>query len=325
MCAADGALSVWGFGDGHACGYYRVTLPLDALAAHGHQIGTSYGWHNDARGHRVIVGQRVSKIEALPIWRRLRPNHRLVWETDDDLWSVDPSNLAAYWAYGASTLDAAEAAIDAAHMVTVSTQPLADLLRQRHNNVVLLPNRIDGRMLDIERPRRDRVTVGWAGGDSHLRDIGMIAGTLARYCRRNPDVRVHTIGTDFRRALRLPGDFTPWQAQIWDYYRALDFDIGLAPLVASTFNNAKSSIKCVEYASLGIPVIASDEPPYREFVEHGVNGFLVKRDHEWATYLNYLVADEGLRKDMGAAAKERAAEQTIQKHWHAWADAYASL
>lgn len=320
-------LNIWGFHDGHACGYYRLTLPLDALAANGHTIGTSHGWDDRARQARIIVGQRISRTEALPIWRRLRPTHRLVWETDDDMWHVDPSNSAAYWAYGAATLDAAQAAIDCAHLVTVSTEPLAAAHRAMHPHVpvAVLPNSIDARMLDIERPRHDRLTIGWAGGDSHLRDLGVIAATLRRLAERNPDVRLHTIGTDFRAALRFGGDFTAWQAQIWDYYRAIDFDIGVAPLVSSTFNNSKSAIKAMEYAALGIPVVASDEPPYRDFVVHGETGFLVRRDHEWATYLGELISDDALRRKLGEAAKERVAGYTIQKHWEQWAAAYASL
>jgi glycosyltransferase involved in cell wall biosynthesis len=81
----------------------------------------------------------------------------------------------------------------------------------------------------------------------------------------------------------------------------------------------------LEAAALGIPVIASDAEPYREFVVHGVTGFLVRRDHEWLTYLQQLAGDEGLRESMGHKAREHARAFTIENNWHLWEQAYGRL
>lgn len=318
-------MKVWGFHDGHACGYYRVLLPFDALNAAGHDTGVSWGWDDQAEQAPIVVGQRVSKTDALPIWRRLRARHKLVFETDDDVWSIDPTNLGAYAAHGLSTLDATEQAVRVAHMVTVSTEPLAEVLRKHHDNVVVLPNHIDGALLELERPRRDRVTVGWAGGDSHLRDMAVLASHLRRFLGRNPHVEFHNLGTDFRGVLKIPGRFTGWQANIWDYYRTIDFDIGVAPLADLPFNRSKSAIKALEYAALGIPVVASDSEPYRPFVLDGTTGFLVRKEHEWGRRLYELANDEAMRTEMGAKAKAHAATWTIQNGWPLWQAAYEQL
>lgn len=318
-------MKVWGFHDGAACGYYRITLPFDVLTAKGHDIGMSYGWADQARDYPIIVGQRVSKVDAVAIWRRLRPTHKLVYETDDDLWSVDPLNFSAHRAHNPAMLDAAEQTIRVSHMVTVSTEPLAEVLRRHHDNVVVLPNHIDGRLLDLERPRRDKVTVGWAGGDSHLRDLTAIAPYLKRFLARNPGVEFHNVGTDFTTLLRIPGRNTGWSADIWGYYRNIDFDIGIAPLAPTVFNRSKSAIKALEYAALGIPVVASDSEPYRPFVLDGVTGFLVRRDHEWEQRLRDLAHDEAMRTEMGAKAKQHAADWTIQNGWRRWENAYRQL
>lgn len=318
-------MRVHGFHDGHACGYYRILLPFDAMAAHGHDITTSYGWDETARQANVIVGERVGRHGALPVWRRLRAQHKVVYETDDDVWSIDPTNFSAMITHDAATLDANEEAIRAAHLVTVSTEPLAEVLRRWHDNVVVLPNHIDGRLLDLQRPQREKLTVGWAGGDSHLRDLQMVAPQLRRFLERNPAVEWHNIGTDFRPYMKLTGRFTPWQSDTWDYYRAIDFDIGLAPLVDMPFNRSKSAIKAMEYAALGIPVIASDREPYRPFVLDGVTGYLVRDEHEWTKRLRELVNDNAMREEMGRKAKEQAAAWTIQKGFRLWEQAYAGL
>jgi glycosyltransferase involved in cell wall biosynthesis len=318
-------MKVFGFHDNSACGYLRVTLPLDMLAHQGWQIQTAVGWDDRALDYPLVVGQRVGKPEALPLWQGMKAlDQKLVYETDDDMWSIDETNFRALQEHSPLLLDAASEAIRVAHLVTVSTAPLGEVVGQFNPNVAVLPNHIDGRMLDLERPRRGRLVVGWAGGDSHMKDIQVLAPHLKRFLRKNPQVEFHNIGTDFCRVFGIPARWTGWN-DVWDYYRTIDFDIGLAPLAPIRFNRSKSHIKALEYAALGIPTIASDEPPYRDFVLHGVTGYLVRRDHEWGQYLRELVNDAGLRESMGRKAREHAAEFTIQRGWRLWADAYESL
>lgn len=315
---------VFGFHDNSACGYYRITLPLDYLAHKGWDVQTACGWDERARDFDVVIGQRVGRTHALPIWRRLRPDHRLVYETDDDFWTIDEWNLRARAEHSPAVIDAVEQAIRVAHVATVSTGPLAEVVAAHNPNVRVLPNHIDGRLLGMERPRRDRLTVGWAGGDSHLRDWQELAPHLKRFLARRDDVDLHVIGTDFARVYGIPARVTGWQ-ELWAYYGSVDFDIGLAPLADTVFNRSKSPIKAVEYGALGIPVIASAVGPYADYVLDGVTGFLVRRDHEWSRYLRLLVEDTALREEMGRKAKEQAAEFTIQKGWTRWAAVYEEV
>lgn len=318
-------MRIFGFHDGHACGRYRILLPFDQLQKHGHDVDVNWGYHDRCENYRIIVGQRVGKPEALPIWRRMKARHRLVYETDDDVFSIDPTNAAAYLTHSPEVVDAVEFAAGVADLVTVSTQPLAEVMRRYNDNVVVLPNHIEAALLDVQRPRRERVTVGWAGGDSHLIDFAAIADQLRRFLRRNPHVDFHNIGTSYLRPFQLPGRHTGWAADMWDYYRSIDFDIGIAPLADTVFNASKSAIKAIEYAALGIPVIASDVEPYREFVIDGVTGYLVRREHEWSRRLYELANDEAMRTEMGAKAREHAADRTIEKGWPLWEAAYRSL
>jgi glycosyltransferase involved in cell wall biosynthesis len=114
-----------------------------------------------------------------------------------------------------------------------------------------------------------------------------------------------------------------WTTDIDTYYRSLDFDVGIAPLRPIGFNKAKSPLKALEFAALGIPIVASDWGPYSEFVCHGETGFLVPygQDHLWRRYLSALIEDEVLRIEMGEAAREHATGCTIQEHGGRWAEA----
>lgn len=321
-------LRVTAIEDGTACGYYRVRLPFEHMAANGIDATYVQQGGDISDDAPIVVAQRMGypgfELDWLKMWRK----HKLVWETDDDLWSVDVTNRRPAAVYTPEMLKAVEHCASTAHMVTVSTEPLAEVMRQFNPNVVVIPNHIDGELLNVERPKCDRVTVGWAGGDSHLRDWWYVAPHLRRFLARNPEVGFHNIGVDFRRAAKLDLEqcrYTGWAIDLFDYYRNIDFDIGLAPLAPMVFNRSKSHIKALEYAALGIPVIASDVAPYRDFVIDGVTGFLVSRDHEWEQRLRDLVNDEAMRAEMGAKAKEHARNYVIQDGWRLWADAYRRL
>jgi hypothetical protein len=321
--------------DDSGCGYYRIKMPLRELAAHGHDVHLELGEKVQARTAAdwpLIVGQRIDKRDALPSWRRLRATSKLVYEIDDDIFSVEQVNWQAYSIYSSPRVaDAIGHAAEVANLVTVTNEHLAQVMRQFNENIAILPNYVPGWVLDLPREGGGRPVAGWQGGASHGRDIGELARPLRVFLDRFPGWDAVLLGTDYRPTIRAPQDrclFRPW-IKIGDdaeaYYRALDFGIGLAPLVPTVFAKSKSYVKPLEYAARGIPCIASDVTPYSEFILHGVTGFLVRYDHEWLKYLSELASDAQLRADMGAKAREHARAFTIDRNWQKWEAAYGGL
>jgi hypothetical protein len=320
-------LRIHAFHDKSGCGEYRIKIPLGELARHGHEIQLELGGTGEAaRGWQIVVGQRMDKHDALPIWRRLGLTSKLVYEIDDDVFCVEPVNAMAHSVYGQPvTQDSVIHAAEVADLVTVTTEPLAEVMRKHNPNVVVIPNVVPDAILDIERPRRDRLVLGWAGGASHAADILMIAAQVRRFLDRHPRAQMHLIGTDYGPTIRRPCRFTRWDADLMAYYRNIDFDIGLAPLTGTRFDRSKSNIKALECAALGIPVVASDVEPYRDFVIDGVTGYLVRREDQWFARLRDLANDDAMRTEMGAKAREQATAWTITKGWQRWETAYQSL
>jgi glycosyltransferase involved in cell wall biosynthesis len=315
--------------DGAACGRIRILQPAEQLKLHGHDVTTSVDWESGKENilsSKILVGQRLSRLEGAELWRSLKPGRQLVYELDDDFWHIDPSNLGAYLRHGVTHQFAMETIIEQSDLVTVSTYPLAEVVRPHNSNVRVLPNCIDGRILDMVRPRHpDKIVIGWAGGDSHVRDLALVIPTLRRLLNQNRNVEFHTIGADFLTLFKVPGRHTPWQEDLFDLYRAMDFDIAIAPLTNTIFNQSKSGIKAMEAMALGIPVVASDVEPYRGVVKDGITGFLVRERHKWMGKLRELINDPDLRERMGQAGKRAAGKMTIQTGWKGWEDAYASL
>jgi len=318
-------------------GYYRVRLPIEELGRHDGFVtscerATVYVKPDDAD---VIVAHMAGSANdpsgAVRIhqwWRTLRKSCRRVYELDDDPFELEGHNPAFADFNAETSRDSLEFCIRTADLVTASVEPLAEKMRRYNRNVVVCKNRIDESMLAMERPRRDKLVIGWAGGPSHSKDMLVASYGLRRVLDWYPKtVEGHFVGADLRRPVRRDGRvrFSKWAQKTVDYYRLIDFDIGVAPLRPGVFTDAKSAIKALEYGALGIPVVASAVTPYNDYVIDGVTGFLVRTEREWAQRLRDLIEDEAMRGEMGRKAKEVAAQHTIQNGWTDWADAYASI
>jgi glycosyltransferase involved in cell wall biosynthesis len=319
-------VKIFGFHDASGCGEYRVKIPLGELARHGHDVKLQLGGTGEAaQGYDIVIGQRMDKHDALPVWRRLKATSRLVYEIDDDVFCVDKVNWMAHRVYSKPLpQDAVIHAAEVADLVTVTTEPLAEVMRRYNPNVAVLPNHLPAEALDIQRPRRDRLVIGWAGGASHGADVAMVAAQVRRVLDRT-GAELHLVGTDYSETFKRPARFTRWDPDLLAYYRNIDFDIGLAPLTGTPFDRSKSNIKALELAALGIPVVASDVEPYRDFVVDGVTGYLVRKEHEWSKRLFELANDEAMRTEMGAKARETARSWTVDRGWRQWETAYEEL
>jgi glycosyltransferase involved in cell wall biosynthesis len=322
--------------------FYRFELPLRQLEQHGHEVtfrsvnddvGATVT-QSDMAGHDVIIGQRLNVHSGMEAWRRSRgPFSRLVYDADDDVFSVNPDNWSAYQLYDKPEIqDAVYHLTQVSDLVTVTTEHLAGVMREHTGNesTMVLPNCIPAFVLDMARQERARPAVGYQGGANHGTDVAVIAASVRRFLKRFPDWDLRLGGTDFRPTFKVGerAKYSRW-VPVYDdppgYYATLDFDIGLAPLAMRPFDFSKSNVKVLEYAARGIPAIATDCEVYRSFIKHGENGFLVKAEHEWLKYMSVLAGDDDLRLRMGEAARADARSWLIEDHWVKWEQAYQGL
>ncbi|HJT02277.1 MAG TPA: glycosyltransferase [Pseudonocardiaceae bacterium] len=350
--------------DQQGCGWYRIKLPLDALVELGHSVGyscdlneTPAEWAGEPP--EVLIGQRVSNLAASVLWQALSgqdgalralqweqpglfaltpgwvwrvlreeaPRPRLVYELDDDLFSVAQSNKLAYATFGKSDVQQRiRMNLQVSAQVTVSTDPLAAALADQpgldpaaldiHVVPNYLPDWLPERGEALPTAWTPTTVVGWAGSATHQEDVAECAPYVRRFLDRTPGAELHTVG------MRWGSErYTPWSKSVEDFYRTLDFDIGLAPLRPSVFNRSKSAIKVMEYQALGIVPVASNVGPYADYLRDGEDGLLVDRPHQWATALRELASDPGTRAQLARAGWERARTLTIGQHVDEWASA----
>jgi glycosyltransferase involved in cell wall biosynthesis len=339
--------------DEAGCGWYRLIQPFAHLG--GGWSGTcstrlprkGIDDNEDGQGdadwsdYDIVVGQRVCKPGTSALWQRVCRSGKVatVFELDDDLLALDDDNPAKPFFDRPDIRANLVANLRAADTVTVTTPALAEAVAPFNPNVHVLPNYVDASVLEIPRPTGDDragagVVVGWQGSATHAADFALVWPHLDRLLCAVPKAWLALFGKNYvperARARKLAAGrlvWHDWVSSDWPTYYAkvAMFDVGLAPLRDTPFTRAKSGLKAVEYAALGIPAVVSPSPAYREVVEHGVTGLVVRADHEWFSRLRRLVNDDQLRTDMGEAARERAAALTYQGNAWRWREVYAAL
>ncbi|GAB4010166.1 glycosyltransferase [Nocardioides ultimimeridianus] len=318
--------------------HYRVNAPLTEAAWQGlarFDFGAQLGV-GAAVGADVIVGQGpVQKLaDAVEELSTVAPRPRIaVLEHDDDYLSPRPDNpmFAAdritHEQYVARVLPEIRRSLERADLVTVSTPYLAETYAQHTDApIVVLPNTIDEVLLEVPQPVRrpgEQLRVGWAGSATHVLDWRVCADGV-RYGLSKARAHLVMMGADFRGLVGYKdAEFLPWAGSIDEYYLPLTtWHVALAPLADDAFNRSKSALKALEAGAFGVPLVASDAGPYRDFVVHGETGFLCRTDSDWMKALRALSQDEEMRRAMGLRAREVARSFTTQAWAPRWIEAY---
>lgn len=326
--------------DRGGCGHYRLLFPTEVLAAEGHDVvvadsidathqvdGRPLLAHVDAD---VVVLQRplarrtVETIEVLQ-----RHGVAVVVEIDDDFHALP----AGHGAKRATSVAAnpnhnrrwLRKACDLADLVTVTTPALADRYGS-HGRVAVLPNYVPAEYLSVpSRHRTVAPTVGWTGSVvTHVGDLEVMGGVI-------PEVLVET-GARFvswgvgltEQAIGVKGRVRPWADLRGAYPRQVaDLDVGLVPLADIPFNEAKSWLKGMEYAALGVPFIASPRAEYLRLGREVLPSvFVAATPEEWSEGVRVLCDSPAMRADVAGLNREAARTMTYEQHAHRWWDAW---
>lgn len=308
-----------------ACAYYRMVLPYKALKQNGYNIIIDPE-DIDFVNADVLVFQRQhdeTAIQKIIKWKNR--GKKIVLDFDDNLFLIEPDNPAKK-IYDSTALKLMEIVLSIADAVTVTVKPLADSYSRFNKNIVILPNCIDENVPRTKAEKSQKTVIGWQGSPTHFGDLKEIKSVINELGR--------TYAFDLVLAGFNPkGMFARSTCRPWirfsdnlDHYGLFsDFDIGLCPLKNTPFNECKSDIKFLEYASLEIPTIASKIITYGN-IKHGETGYVARNYSDWKNHLSALLSDRKRREEIGKAAKEYVlAERTIQKNIWRWEELFNNL
>lgn len=336
------------------CGWYRFLFPANALAGDAN-VEISIRQSIGKVRYRPGLALRLAEEPDYDVAVLQRPFNRLlaaaipllkshgvavVVDMDDDVSNLPPGHGAFMQLHPRASEEHnwrnAELACLVADLVTVSTPPL---LRRyaSHGRGAVLRNCVPEEYLDVTsalKPlaRKSHLTVGWSGaltvhpGDLEVCRMGIARGLGDAHFRAVAPERASGLARDeVHRRLQIPEaqrDVAPWAELRSDYPAFVaGFDVGIAPLANNGFNQAKSALRGLEYAALGVPFIASALPEYRRLEALGV-GVLAAKPRDWERELRRLVGSAELRAETAARARETISGLTYEANAHLWPEAW---
>ncbi len=329
--------------DGTGSGLYRMKWPAQAVAAAGKPVtvlprppqivvddaGTVHGI-NIGTG-KVVVFQRPGSYQvtqAIPLLQK--QGIKVIIDQDDSLSTIHPRNVAfkTYDPRTSHNLNWMHAArsCELADWVTVTTEALAEEYG-KHGRVTVIPNHIPESYLRIPRPSNEIPIVTWAGWtNTHVDDL-LVTGGLINQVLIDTGAKFAAFGDekifmDLAIRNRPPNEYWGFSS-IQDYpQRLIKADIGLVPLKKSQFNESKSRLKSLEYASLGVVPVASPTPDNLQLHEMGV-GLIAEKPKDWYTHVRDLILDNDMRMEMSKKCREVASELSIEGNWNLWWDCWS--
>lgn len=139
-----------------------------------------------------------------------------------------------------------------------------------NDNLLWLPNFADADLYDPIPFREDKkIVVGWGGGATHYTSwyaSGLLTAFRRVYQRHSKDIQLTLVTGDQTLVHKLK-DCNPSSTRsdrLLYPQEISKFDIALAPLCGE-YDRRRSWLKIAEYSLSGIPWIASDIDPYRDY------------------------------------------------------------
>lgn len=320
------------FKTGTANAHYRAILPLAELQRRGHEIvwPSDHAIADELRGtpdwDLLHVQQFVSPEDLAAIMRLRQQGVAVVWDTDDDVLAA-PKGSDPYKALGRRrgvkrAFRQTVGIASASSLMTTPSEHLAQIYRDAGvAHVACIENHLW--TADVGQPRRRHagIVIGLTAASEHTSDIEKlgIVQALRAILQEHEGVRVVAIGCD----LKLGGHRYSHRATVpIDRLVACEseFDIGLAPLVDTAFNRARSNIKLKEYGAAGATWLASPVGPYRGMGEP--EGGQLVDDRGWYEAIEGLIVDYRRRGELARRARAWARTQTIQQAGAQWETAF---
>lgn len=265
--------------DKNGCGFYRTIIPFNYLISkHEYDITELFTFVFDlnyiTRAGSIRFQRQVTdaQIKVMSEYRKVitkcKSDTKLIYEVDDLVHEIEPSNIIAYQFYTNSRKNNLVSGMNMCDKVTVSTDFLKDYYQDKFNvrNIHVIPNYLP-KFLWGDKGKRDKSSkegekprILWAGSASHVGKGGDLEFLMPLIKKTKKEFQWVFFGVLPPELTGQPEyEFHEW-ADFWSYPAALDAinaDLAICPIKDTIFNYAKSDLKVLEYTALGLPSISS--------------------------------------------------------------------
>lgn len=294
--------------------YWRMQLPALTAKATGYDVEL-IPQNTQARECDVVCLNRPASAHHVKIVQRLLSDgYAVVIDMDDSLGRVPPNHSLYPQAKELDTY--CKQACQLATVVTGTTQGVVDDYGFGHG--VVIPNYVPRSFLEyIPMNKPEMKLVGWFGTKaSHANDLEETKGGVAKALAETPNSRFGYVGMkheaqDIAEALKIKNGVGGYG---WFGDRDLlmqaiaSMDVGIVPLEGSLFNDSKSWLKMLEFASVGVATVGSPTKENTRIAVLGV-GELAYYPNEWYRKVKQLLNNESYRTDTTGRSKN-----AVEKH-----------
>lgn len=190
--------------------------------------------------------------------------------------------------------------------IITSTKFLEERMKRYNKNVYRVPNSLDHKSFIYRLDNAGvKPTIGWVGMMMwRVEDLKCVSGPIKTVVQKH-DLNFHHSGIMLDKPMWIADALGIEESRVTGFSGArpqyyghifMPIDIGIVPLTNNQFNEAKSSLKGMEYALSGIPFVASDTQEYRDLAEEGA-GRIAKTNKDWLKHLNKLIDPEVREED----------------------------
>lgn len=245
---------------------------------------------------------------------------KLIIDIDDNIYaaSVDnPGNKAKDW------IKELELSMRIADGLTVSVPSLKTLYSQLNKNIYVKPNGMDFKMWKFKVKPHKGIRIGWEGAYGHRDDLELVYPAIKELIKKYK-VKFVIMGANVKAGLKPP-DFEV-EHHDWvgfaDYPKklaSLRLDIGLSPLIDSSYNRCKSNLRILDNSMFMIPIVASPVENLK-----GMPCLYASSNYEWYEQIEKLILSKELREKQGLEqyefVKNNFSETDLVKPLYEWMD-----
>jgi glycosyltransferase involved in cell wall biosynthesis len=250
----------------------------------------------------VFIQKRLLLPQYVALLRAVRP---IVYDFDDAVYAPWP-RLDTAVSEGQASLNRGllTATLKLASSVVAGNEELAVRARRHSPAVTVVPTSVKLSETVKKHESARHLTLGWIGTDGNLVYLERMPTILERLNER-PDrsLKLKIVCSRPPPAASRHFEFKQWSLEE-ETDDLLSFDVGIMPLVDNEWARGKCGFKLLQYASAGLPVVASPVGVNREIVGAGRSGFLAETDDDWVTALETLASDACLRQSMGNSGRD---------------------
>lgn len=240
---------------------------------------------------------------------------KLIVDVDDNMYAV-PRDNAAYYNVKL-VLPRMERFLRFADGIIVSVPNLKQVYGHLNENIFVNKNTLDfekpyewkpdaeGNLrkfkswdeLSQEPKSHKGIRIGWEGASGHVRDLEIIRPVMEKIKENYPEVKFVCFG-------HKPDFCDEWHdwVSVSEYptrLAGLELDIGLAPLIDSSYNRCKSNLRYLQYSALNIPTVMSPTEN-----QTGCVALYARTNYEWYEAISKLIEDKKYRDELGKQAGE---------------------